>query len=223
MLVFLTLNKKINYINMKEKIHYAIEAALAVAVISLFVLHFSGNKSGSSETNFVAKEGESVSEFMPVAYIDIDSLMENYNYRLEINELMTKNLESSQQRLQNQGKRLQTDIEEFQKKAQNGTFLNRERQMMEQERLEKRMQELQNLEAQLSQELEDKGMRLNIAMRQTIISHVQEYNKEKGFHLIYGKMGENIIYAKDVYNITAEVIDFLNRKYAASPELKPKD
>ncbi len=207
---------------MKEKIHYAIEGALALAIISLFALHFTGNDS-SKNTNVVVRDVGETSGVMAIAYIDLDSLMENYKYRLDVNELLTKKMESARLKINEQGNKLQTDLEAYQKKAETGSFVSRESQMNQAQQLQQRNENLQKLQESYAQELEETQLRLNIAMRQTIIAHIEEFNKEKGFHIIYGKMGESILYAKNEYSITTEVIDYLNRRYAADPSLKPKD
>jgi len=198
---------------MKEKIHYAIEGALAVAVIILFIFHFSGNKNDFSNSNVVVREHGTVSDVMSVAYIDLDSLMENYTYSIVLSEYIAKEFENSRAKLTQQARKFQSDYEEFQRKIETGSFLSRERAETEGQRLAKRQKDLQDLEAQYAQELSEKQMRENSAMRQIIYTQINAFNKDKGYHFIFGKMGESILYANGVYNITAEVIDYLNRNY----------
>ena len=207
---------------MKEKILYAIVAALAVAVIILFVLHLTGNKNSSEQViTEVSSEGD-VTEYMSVAYVDIDSLMTTYTYSIDLNEELTKKFEDARLKMAEQANVFQKEVNEFQRKLENNIFLTRERKEQEEQRLIKKNEELQKLEAKYSEELAEERFKANENLRKTILQQIQDYNKEKQYHFIYGKTNDNILYAKDVYNITTEVIDFLNRKYADDPIIKPK-
>jgi len=208
---------------MKEKLHYAIEAVLAVAVIILFVLQFSNNKKSSNADTAVSEGMAASGEFMPIAYIDIDSLMFNYTYSIDLNEQMVKRAENSQANLTERGRKFQTEVAEFQRKVDTNAFLSRERAESEQQRLMKKREELQNLEAQLSQEFSEEQFRINNDLRKTIIAQLREYNKSKKFQIIYGKMNDNILYSDEAYNITLEVIEYLNKQYAVSPVVKPNE
>ena len=202
---------------MKEKVHYAIEAILAVAIIILFVFQFSDNKKSSGANTVVSENRETSGEIMPMAYIDIDSLMSNYTYSIDLNEQIAKRVENSRANLTERIRKLQAEAAEFQRKYETNSFLSQERAIAEQERLMKKQEDLQALELKMSQELGEEEMRLGEELRNTIISQLREYNKGKGYHIVYGKKNDNILYADDAYNITAEVIEFLNRQHAASP------
>jgi outer membrane protein len=207
---------------MKEKIHYVIEAALAVAVIILFVLFFTGNKK-SSNPNVAVSAAGNVSDVMSIAYVDIDSLMQQYTYSLDLNEKLAKEYENSNSKLTEQARRLQTEMEDFQRKLDTNSFLSRERAESEHQRILRRQEELEKLRVQYAQDFETLRITMTQDMRNIIIAQLQVYNSNKGLHIIYGKRDESILYANEIYNITAEVIEHLNRHYAATPSLKPKD
>lgn len=208
---------------MKEKIHYAIEAVLAVAVVILFVLQFSGNKK-PSDVNAVASGGESSSESaMPIAYIDVDSLMSNYTYSIDLNEQITKKYENLRANFTERARKLHNEVADFNRKYETGAFLSAERAQSEAQRLQKKEEELQQLQAQMSEEFAAEQFRMNEQLRNTIISQLREFNQDKKYQFVYGKMNDNILYADDAYNITGHVIDFLNKKYSASPATKPAE
>ena len=207
---------------MREKLHYAIEAALAVAVIILFVIQFTGSKKSSDTDVGFTNEG-SDTEIMSVAYIEIDSLTLNYQYSIDINEVLTRYYENSQAKLTEQYRKFQTEYEDFQRKVETGSFLSRERAEGEAQRLAKKQEDLQKLGAQYGQDFEEKQINMREKLRQTINIQLKEYNKSKGYHFIYGKFGDNMLYSNEIYNITTEVLDYLNRQYAADPSLKPTD
>lgn len=205
---------------MKEKIHYVIEAVLGIAVVVLFVLQLSGNKKPLPADAIVGNGDLASGSTMPIAFIDVDSLMSNYTYSIDLNEQITKKYENSRANLTEKLRKLQSEVADFQRKVETNAFISRERAESEQQRLVKKDQDLQELQAQMSQELGEEQLRMNVELRKTIISQLREYNKNKGYQVVYGKMNDNILYADDTYNITGEVIDFLNSRYAASPAVK---
>jgi outer membrane protein len=205
---------------MKERIHYVIEAVLVVAVVILFVLQFSGNTRPAAANVAAADNVSAAGGIMPVAFIDVDSLMSNYTYSIDLNEQITKKYENSRANLTEKLRKLQSEVADFQRKVETNAFLSRERAEAEQQRLMKKDQDLQALQAQMSQELGEEQLRMNEELRKTIIELLREYNKDKGYQIVYGKMNDNILYAHDDYNITGAVIEFLNSRHAASPAAK---
>ncbi|MDR1814776.1 MAG: OmpH family outer membrane protein [Tannerella sp.] len=206
---------------MKDKIHYIIETALFIAVVVLFVIAFSG-KGKSSAVDDKATEGLIEEQPLKMAYIDIDSLMTNYTYSIDLNEQIAKKYENSRANLTERMRRLQADADEFKRKYETGSFLSAERAQAEQQRILKKQDELQKYEQEISQDLAAEQNRLNQDLRNTIITQLKLYNRNKNYKIIYGKLNDNILYADDSFNITAEVIDFLNKQHQASPLAKPE-
>ena len=209
-------------LNMKEKIHYAIEAALAVAIIILFVLQFAGNKT-PVDSNIAVSSEEGSSKIMSIAYIEMDSLMSTYTYSLDMSEQIARKIESSNATLTERARKLQKEMDEFQRKQQAGAFLSQERMQNEYQRISKMQEELQQKEAELSQELQEERFLLQEELRKTIITQLNDYNKDKGYHLIYGKSNDYILYANPIYNITAEMIEYLNKQYSLNAHTKTNE
>ena len=208
---------------MKEKIHYVIEAALAVAVVFLFIFQFSGKKE-SSKDSVASISGREFSEnIMPFAYVDIDSLMSNYTFFIDLNEQLARKLENLHADVTLKSRKLDSEVTEFQRKYETNAFMSQERMQQEQNRLLKMKDDLDQYYAQKSQELEEERQRFSEDLRKTIISQIQEYNKNKKYKIIYGKGNDNILYADDVYNITAEFINYINKQHAVSPGTKAND
>ena len=106
-------------------------------------------------------------------------------------------------------------MQEFQRKIENNAFLTRERAEQEQQRLLQKQQELQELDARLSQELMNEQQKLNEQLRDTVVAQLKVFNKDKGYQIIYSNtLGDNILLANDIYDITAEVLDYLNKNYS---------
>ena len=196
-----------------KNINYIINGVLALAVVILFVLQFTGKKESGVTKTFTAEE--SASGLLPIAYVNVDSLLLNYNYSKDLNEIIIKKQENSRASVNQKLRSLQTEMQDFQRKVENNASLTRERAEQEQARLMKKQQELQDFDNRLAQELVSEQQRLNEQLRDTLVSQLRVYNKDKGYQVILSNtMGDNILLAGDAYDITKEVIEYLNKNYA---------
>ena len=187
-----------------KNINYIINGVLALAVVILFVLQFTGKKESGVTKTFTAEE--SASGLLPIAYVNVDSLLLNYNYSKDLNEIIIKKQENSRASVNQKLRSLQTEMQDFQRKVENNAFLTRERAEQEQARLMKKQQELQDFDNRLAQELVSEQQRLNEQLRDTLVSQLRVYNKDKGYQVILSNtMGDNILLAGDAYDITKEV------------------
>ncbi len=199
-----------------KNINLVTNGVLLVAVIILFVLHFKGNKKSDSQGEIIAV-GDSVKYAkLPIAYINVDSLLTNYNFAKDLNESLLRKQENSRASLNEKAKVLQAEMADFQKKVENNAFLSRDRAESEQRRLVGKQQELQQMEQRLSSELMVQQQKMNEQLRDTVNSFLKEYNKEKGYDLILSNtMFDNVLFAKPSYNITKEVVEKLNERYTS--------
>jgi len=152
---------------------------------------------------------------LPIAYINIDSLLLNYQFAKEANEALIKKQEDSRLTINTQARQLQTEMGEFQRKLENNAFLSRERAEQEQARLQKKQQELQELDGKLSQQLLQVQQKMSEGLRDTINAFMKEYNKDNKYELIISNTSsDNILYAAKGYDITEEVTKILNERCA---------
>ncbi|MDR0371323.1 MAG: OmpH family outer membrane protein [Prevotellaceae bacterium] len=188
-------------------------AILAIAVIVLFVLVLGGK---SKETDNKTESGSTKnieSEKLPVAYINVDSLLINYQFAKDANEALIKKEEDARLKINTGARQLQDKMNEFQRKLENNAFLSRERSEQEQTKIMKEQQQLQELDAKLSQELIQEQQKMNMAIFDSINNFLAEYNKDKRFDLILGTTaGGTILQGDDRYNITLEVTNLLNQR-----------
>jgi outer membrane protein len=197
--------------------NYVISGVLAVAVLILFIMQFSGNKAAPISGKNVTSNADSLR--LPIAYFHIDTLLMNYNFAKDLNEQITRKQENARANLTQQMRNLETEINEFRYKAQNGAFLTQARAEQEQERLMRKQQDLQNLEQKLSQDLLEETQRMNEQLRDTIMLHLKEFNKEKKYQIIISSDATNPIFlAEEKYNITEEVVEYLNKRWSGKAE-----
>ena len=182
-----------------KNINYVINGVLAVAVVILYIMQFSGKKE-SSVTRTFASAGDTTA-LLPIAYVNVDSLLLNYNYSKDLNEIILKKQENSRANITQKARSLQGEMQDFQRKVENNAFLTRERAEQEQQRLLNKQQEQQKLNEQL---------------RDTVVSQLKAFNLGRGYQVVFSNtVGDNILLAGDSYDITGELLEYLNKNYSS--------
>ena len=199
------------------KNNYIISGILTVAVIVLFVLQFTGKKTDTKNNVAVETITDSTNFHLPIAYIRTDSLMANYKFFNDLNEAIIKKMENQKLIINQRTQKLQKEFLEFQQKAQMNAFISAERQQQEQSRLLGQQQDLENYAAQAERELALEQMKMNQQLQDTIVAALKVFNNPQKYQLILSNVGtDNILYADDSYDITKEIIEFLNIRYVPS-------
>lgn len=206
---------------MKNSTHYIVSRVLAVAVIALFIIQFtSRSSSGAAAKRELSVLLNDSSITLPVAYVNVDSLLMNYNLAKDLNESLLRKEESTRATLNQRQNEINSAAQEFDRKLRNNAFLSQERAQQEQERILKMNQEYQQLAERLTQELLLEQEKLNIQMEDTIKVRMVEYNRDKNYEIIFSnRTTSNILFAQDKYDITDDVVEFLNSKYGQPPPL----
>lgn len=198
-----------------KNINYIINGVLALAIIILFAMQFTAKKE-SGQQPAISAETEGEGGILPVAYVNVDSLLLNYNYSKDLNEIILKKQEDSRVNINQKANALRSDMQEFERKYQNNAFLTPQRAQEEQQRLVNKQQELQALDERLTQELMLEQQKLNEQLRDTVVSQLKVFNQGRGYQVIFSNtMGDNILLASDAYDITAELLEFLNKNYTS--------
>ena len=188
-----------------------------VTVLAVFVL-LSFTQCANKPAANTVNEGTDTPTFnqgLKIAYVDVDSLLSAYLFYQDLAEQMLRKEENSRLLLTEEAEKLQKEIDDFNKKLQNNVFSSQERVNQEQNRLLKKQQEFEALEAKLSNELMIESNKNAEKVSEAVNSFLKEYNKDKGFNLILSKA--SIMLADESMDITAEVIEGLNANY------KPQD
>lgn len=191
-----------------------INVILAVAVIALFVIVLSdrkGSQQGSDNVN-----GSAAAE-MGIVFVNTDSLIIKYDLARELSEELIRKEESSRTDFNERVRVFEQDMMEFQRKLQNNGFLSLDRAQSEERRLRQKEQELQALNTRLTNDLMDAQNAMNQQLRDTITNFLKDYCKEKSYSMVLSNtMGDNLLYADSVFDVTDDVVAKLNERYAAA-------
>ena len=187
----------------------------AIAVLSILLFIQCGGNTGNQAAT-VAAPAATVEGGLKIAYVNIDTLLNNYNFSVTLRNEMLRKGENMRMTLSEKGKAIQADMEDFQRKVENNVYATRQRAEEEQARIIKSQEDYARLEQRLVNELSAEEQKNNIALRDSINNFLTEYNNAHGYDLILSKMADNILLANEALDITKEVIEGLNERYQGS-------
>lgn len=198
-----------------KNLSLGINVILIVAVAILYYMFFTTQNNSNIANNKVLIGDtlleESMAESNTTAFINVDSLLINYFLydTLEIQLLeKQKQLESQ---LNMKVMRFQREVEEFQKKAEMGSFLSQESAQRQQQELAQKEQNILILKDELTQKLAAETMIMNQQLLDSVVNFVKIYNRDKKFQYILNSA--SFIHANDANNITKEIVAGLNLRY----------
>lgn len=194
-----------------NKIQIVVDVVLVAAVVALFAIFFSNKPAkGAAEPAAAIASGEA----LPIAYLNVDSLLTNYTFAQDASERLMQKQEDARLKLNTKARSLQNEMADFQRKLDNNAFLSRERAEKEQQRLIKKQQDLQDLEAKLTEDIMLENQTLNKQLADTLTQFLQTFNADGRYQIILSNTAkDNILMAADQYDITDEVVAGLNKRY----------
>lgn len=198
-----------------KNISYIINGVFAVAIIVLFILFFTSNKgnTGTEDSSLTFTKGDSTG-MLPIAYVNVDSLLINYNYAKDANDALMKKYNSSNATLTQKQRQLEAEGAEFQRKVQNNAFLSQERAQQEAARIQKLESDLHAMAQKLQEDYIREQQKVNTQMADSVRLILKEMNKTANYQMIFSNTGlDNVLLAKDGYDITQKVITLLNSRY----------
>ena len=191
-----------------NKIQIVINVILVAAVATLFGIVLAGKKPASAEVAV-----GNPSEVMPVAYLNVDSLLANYTFAQEASEKLMTKQEDARVKMNTKLRTFQNEVADFQRKLENNGFLSRERAEQAQQKLAKKEQELQELEAKLTQDIMIENQKLNVQLADSLTNYLKEFNADGRYHVILSNTAkDNVLMAAEQYDITDEVVAGLNAR-----------
>jgi outer membrane protein len=159
---------------------------------------------------------------LKIAYVEVDSLMTQYEYCKEYSLILEKKSQNIQSTLQQKGQALQAAANNFQQKLQQNAYT-REQAEQIQMGLQKQNADLEALQQRLSAEFQEETAKFNDALHDSLQHFIAKYNKDKKFTMILSKSGDNILYADKSADITSDIIAGLNKAYKKGSASEKKD
>ena len=166
--------------------------------------------------------GTESSTGMKIAYVEVDSLMTQYDFAKDYSVTLQKKSNNARNTLTQKGNQLQAAVNNFQQKLNNNGFTSREQAASVQAAIERQQRDLQELQVRLESELANETQKFNEALRDSLNNFLTSYNKDKKYDLILSKAGDNILFADHKYDITKDIINGLNKRYKPAAKKEEK-
>lgn len=197
-----------------KNLSLGLNVVLFIGLGVLYFLHFSANN-GSTNSAADSEAAKSQNGNLKIAYVHLDSVLLNYQLSLDLNDAITKRGTNMKAKLEKEAAEFEKDAQVFQDKVQRGIFLTQQRAEEAQQQLMMRQQELQKLEYDYTNQLAAEQQKMNIQLFDSISNFIKAYNTPEQFQVILGhQIGGNMLYGSDQLDITREVIDGLNARFA---------
>ena len=195
-----------------------IKSVSTIVLSAITLLGFNQCKQQAETTNVVPQEQAPVAAVsgLKIAFVDVDSLLANYAFYQDLTEELIRKQENFRLSLAEDEKNLQKDIDDYTNKVRNNVYSSAERVQQEQNRLERKRQAYIEKGNKYAKELDDQNTANSQKVGEAIEKFVKEYNKKHGYNLIITR--SSVLYADDVMNITAEILDGLNAEYNSPDE-----
>ena len=187
-----------------------------MAVCAAFAFAACNNQSPKMDEKPAADAEEEQEVGMKIAYVEVDSLMTQFEFAKEKAKELEKKSNNARNTLTQKGNQLQAAANNFQQKLQNNGFTSREQAESVQQALQRQQNDLAALQARLENELAQETQRFNVDLRDSLNHFLSVYNKDKKYDMILAKSGDNILMANQKYDITKDVINGLNKRYKES-------
>lgn len=188
---------------------YARYAAFAICAVIAFS---QCTQQGETQTSTSTASADSTGVApLSIAYINLDSLLINYNFAKEMTESLLRKQETLRANLNERISKLEKEAADFQRKLQNNAFLSQDRARQEQERIMKLESEFNNYRQQKESELMMEQQKMAIQVNYSINLFIKEYNTEKKYQVILNNSGTLLIDPQ--FDITSDIIDQLNKRY----------
>ena len=193
-----------------------------LSALTIALMASCNNASSKMDDQPVAGNASGVG--MKIAYVEVDSLMTQYDFAKDYSVTLQKKSNNARNTLTQKGNALQAAVNNFQQKLNNNGFQSREQAASVQAAIERQQRDRQELQGRLEGELASETAKFNEALRDSLQNFLKAYNNDKHYDLILSKAGDNILMADKKYDITVDVINGLNKRYkpAAKPAAEEK-
>ncbi len=194
----------------------AINGLLAGAVLSLYACNQPTTPAGSTAEVASVNASSAAAAGMKVAYINTDTLLNNYGFFKEKQDDLASKTEKYQKEFQNRAEGLQSEFEAYDKTR--GSLTINQARSKEEELMRKR-DNLAQYEASLNQTLAIERNQMLAELDSVVTDYLQNYGSSNAYDLVltYTK-GSGVLYANPKFDITNEVLKGLNTEFEASKQ-----
>jgi outer membrane protein len=178
---------------------------LIIAVGILYYLHFS---SSSFEKKKTSGNGN-----YDIVFVNTDSVWNNYKFVEEKKKELEKYEKELRDQFDTRAAAFEKEYKNYLKEGTSGK-LTLDQQKKKEAELGQKQQEIAEYEKSLSGQYLELQQKLNNQIQDSIISYIKKHNLKNNYTYVLGySRNSGILYAKDKYDITKEILQGLNKEY----------
>lgn len=205
-----------------SKIALGLSALALIASVVVMVITFTGNKPAEQEevknTSIVRNDSTGL---INIAYVNLDTLLMEYKYSIKLNEDLLTEQAKAKANLESRIRSFEKKYNDFSEKMRLGSFISQASMESQQNELMQEQSNIEQLDQTLNEQLMEKQMVMNEELYDSIMNYMNVYNQTAGYTLILGNAaGSSILYAEKGMDITHQIIEQLNERYAKSKEIQ---
>ena len=189
--------------------------ALAVAVAALVLTIVPICKTDKAEATAEEAEASAIN----VAYFIVDEVVSNYQMAIDLNASFEKKAKGINDDLTRRNNKLENEQKEIADKLNKG-LVTRSTAEVQIGKWQEKVAQFQELTQQKQNELAEEQQVMLNNVANAIGEYVKKYNEEKGYTMIFsttsGLLSQPVADAEAGLNITADLIEGLNKEYQAN-------
>ena len=204
-----------------KNVSLIVSAVLALAVVGLYVLYFSGNKSNKTDENKSSGSAETIVSG-DIAFIRVDSLINGYDMYHDLRVEFEAKAKKMETEFTAKGRSFQKEYTDFQEKIEKGLLTRSQAEQLQQQ-LARRQEDLERTSNEMRNELaEQEGVMLR-QIQESMMKYIEEYNSNGKYSLIISTsaMNTTLLYGNPGMDITEEIKKGLNEEYIKNRPAKP--
>jgi outer membrane protein len=192
-----------------KKLSIALFVVLSLAIIGLYLLHFSGSKKNDPVATVTGVPAGGI------AYVNIDSVIFKFNMFFDRRDELMAKQKSAEAELNSKGSQYEKAGKDYQDKVNKGLITRATAAQIEQS-LVQQQQELVSLRDKLQSNLMEEEQVMNRQILEYITKFLEENKSEYNYQYILGKsFGGVVLFSDKSLDITQKVLDAINKKYQA--------
>lgn len=185
------------------------------ALATAFVLA-SCQKNAEEQEEVVNNSEETVTGGARIAWVELDTLMSQYQLYKDYEVELTAKGTNIQKTLAQKQQTLESHAAAMQKKYESNGFTTRDELERAQAQIQNEQLQLQQLAERLQADFAAEQARVNAEARDSIQAFLKSYNKSKKYDYVMIKAGDNLLIANPKLDITKDVVKGLNKRYKSN-------
>jgi outer membrane protein len=205
-----------------KNVNQIISIILAVGLIVLYILHFTGNKTTNVANNSKPLASnfrvDSLNYDVPIAFINTDTLVDGYEYASVLKENIKQKTTDLSNSLQHRYNKLEKEYKAFQDKVNRDGFLSNATFEAAQKDLQQKQLELQQTEMEMNNQIQEMQIDMQFELLDTLNNCIKAFNFDNRYKLVLNKtnLTNLVLYGDPGVDITDTIITLLNSRYKQS-------